>query len=270
MSAAPTRPDGREVVYGRNPVRELLAAGAREVHRVFVLPQLAGEPWLEGVEVTENSRDQLGRLAGTSDHQGVVAVADPYPYAEPGDVLERPGPVVCLDGAQDPRNLGAIARVAEGVGAAGMIIPRRGSPGITPTVAKASAGAVEHMAIAQVGSMVSFLHDARGGGRRTAIGAHPEGGEDYRGLRWPRDVLLVMGAEGEGLRPRVREECDHLARIPMAGSVASLNISVAAAILLFETLRTPNYAICVIVTLTRLCTDDNNAQLVTSKRLSSA
>ncbi len=110
------------------------AAGGRGAGgpRVYALPQLAGEPWLEGVAVTENSRDQLGRLAGTSDHQGVVAVADPYPYAEPGDVLERPGPVVCLDGAQDPRNLGAIARVAEGVGAAGMIIPRRGSPGITP------------------------------------------------------------------------------------------------------------------------------------------
>lgn len=246
MSAAPARrpgalgaPDGREVVYGRNPVRELLAAGARAVHQVHVLPQLAAEPWLAGVAVTESTRDRLGRLAGTSDHQGVVAVADPYPYAEPADVLERSGPVVCLDGAQDPRNLGAIARVAEGAGAAGMIIPRRGSPGITPTVAKASAGAVEHLAIARVGSMVSFLHDARGGGR-VAIGAHPEGGDDYRALTWPRDVLLVMGAEGEGLRPRVREECDHLARIPMAGSVASLNISIAAALLLFETLRTPN------------------------------
>ena len=228
--------DGREVVYGRNPVRELLAAGARPVHEVLALPQLAGEPWLAGARVREASRDRLGRLAGTGDHQGVVAVTGPYPYAEPADVLERPGPVVCLDGAQDPRNLGAIARVAEGVGAAGIVIPRRGSPGGTPTVAKASAGAVEHMAIARVGSMVAFLHDARGAGR-TAIGAHPEGGTDYRALTWPRDVLLVMGAEGEGLRPRVRDACDHLARIPMAGRVASLNISVAAAVLLYETLR---------------------------------
>ena len=238
MSAAPLRADGREVVYGRNPVRELLAARAREVHEVFALPQLSGEPWLAGVALTTSNRDQLGKLAGTSDHQGIVAVADPYPYAEPEDVLERPGPVVCLDGAQDPRNLGAITRVAEGAGAAGIIISKRGSPGITPTVAKASAGAVEHMAIARVGSMVSFLHDARGGGRRTSIGAHPEGGQDYRELPWTRDVILVLGAEGEGLRPRVREECDHLARIPMAGSVASLNISVASGILLFETLRT--------------------------------
>jgi 23S rRNA (guanosine2251-2'-O)-methyltransferase len=95
------------------------------------------------------------------------------------------------------------------------------------------------MAIARVGSMVSFLHDAGGSGR-TIIGAHPEGGVDYRELEWPRDTILVMGAEGEGLRPRVRDACAHLARIPMAGRVASLNISVAAAILLFETLRTPN------------------------------
>jgi 23S rRNA (guanosine2251-2'-O)-methyltransferase len=235
----PARPDGREVVYGRNPVRELIAAGARPVYEISVLAQIAGEPWLEGQRVVVRTRDQIGHRAGSSDHQGVLAVTDPFPYAEPADVLERSGPVVCLDGAQDPRNLGAVARVAEGVGAAGIIIPRRGSPGVTATVAKVSAGAVEHMAIARVGSMVSFLHDAGGSGR-TIIGAHPEGGVDYRELEWPRDTILVMGAEGEGLRPRVRDACAHLARIPMAGRVASLNISVAAAILLFETLRTPN------------------------------
>ena len=228
--------DGLERIYGRNPVRELIAAGRRRVHEVAALPQLAAEPWLASVPVSRRTRDELGRLAGTADHQGVVAVADPYPYAEPADVLEGDGPVVCLDGAQDPRNLGAIARVAEGVGAAGLVIPRRGTPGVTPTVAKASAGAVEHLPIARVGSMVGFLHDARGSGR-TVIGADPEGGRDYRALAWPADVMLVMGAEGEGLRPRVRAECDHLASIPMAGRVASLNISVAAAILLFATLH---------------------------------
>ena len=270
LSAAPARADGREIVYGRNPVRELLAAGAREVHRVYALPQIAGEPWLQGAPVAESTRDRLGRLAGTSDHQGVVALTDPYPYAEPADVLERPGPVVCLDGAQDPRNLGAIARVAEGAGAAGMIIPRRGSPGITPTVAKASAGAVEHLAIARVGSMVSFLHDARGAGR-AAIGAHPEGGEDY-----PRVAVAARRAAGDGgrgggpaaararrVRPprshpdgRQRGLAQHLGRPPR--SCCSRHCA-------------PRInAICVIVTLTRLCAGDNNAQLVTSKRLSSA
>ncbi len=232
------RDDGPERVYGRNPVRELIAAGRRPLHEVAILATLAQEPWLAGVPVVTRTRDELGRLAGSSDHQGVVVTTDPYPYADPLDVLEGEGPVVCLDGAQDPRNLGAIARVAEGVGAAGIVIPRRGSPGVTPTVAKASAGAVEHLAIARVGSMVGFLHDARGAGR-VAIGADPEGGRDYRTIAWPRDVLLVMGAEGEGLRPRVREECDHLATIPMAGRVASLNISVASAILLYATLHMP-------------------------------
>ncbi|MGD9573137.1 MAG: TrmH family RNA methyltransferase [Thermoleophilia bacterium] len=230
--------DGRERVYGRNPVRELIAAGRREVVEVAALDSLAGEPWLAGARVVVRSRDQLARLAGTGDHQGVVATAGPYPYVEPAEVLEGEGPVVCLDGAQDPRNLGAIARVAEGVGASGMVIPRRGSPGVTPTVAKASAGAVEHLPIARVGSMVAFLHDARGTGR-VAIGADPEGGTDFRVVDWPRDVLLVMGAEGEGLRPRVREECDALATIPMTGRVASLNISVAAAVLLYATLHSP-------------------------------
>lgn len=234
---SPPRPDGREVVYGRNPVRELLAAGRRPVHEISVLEGLAGEPWLEGHRVVVRTRDQIGHRAGSADHQGVLAVADPYPYVEPAEVLERPGPVVCLDGAQDPRNLGAIARVAEGAGAAGIIIPRRGTAGVTPAVVKVSAGAVEHLAVARVGSMVAFLHDARGAGR-PVVGAHPEGGVDYREVPWATEAILVMGAEGEGLRPRVREACEHLARIPMRGRVASLNISVAAAVLLYEALRT--------------------------------
>jgi 23S rRNA (guanosine2251-2'-O)-methyltransferase len=236
----PPRADGQEAIYGRNPVRELLAAGRRQANAVHALPQLRGEPWLEGLPVLEATRDALARLAGTGDHQGVVALADPYPYAEPRELLERPGPLVCLDGAQDPRNLGAIARVAEAVGAAGIAIPRRGSPGVTPVVVKASAGATEHLAIAQVGSMTAFVHDARAGGARLAVGAEPEGGEDYRTIPWTPDAILVMGAEGAGLRPAVRDVCDRLARIPMSGRVASLNISVAAAVLLFETYRTTN------------------------------
>jgi 23S rRNA (guanosine2251-2'-O)-methyltransferase len=234
------RVDGREAVYGRNPVRELLTAGRREVQEVHALRQLAGEPWLEGVPVREATRDRLARLAGTGDHQGVVALAGPYPYVEPRELLERPGPLVCLDGAQDPRNLGAIARTAEAAGAAGIAIPRRGSPGITPVVVKASAGATEHLAIARVGSMTAFVHDARAGGERPAVGAEPEGGVDYREVPWRRDAILVMGAEGAGLRPAVAAVCDHLARIPMSGRVTSLNISVAAALMLFETYRTTN------------------------------
>lgn len=229
----------RQLVYGRNPVRELIAAGARPVHEVRAVPQLAREPWLAGVPVREATRAELGRLAGTSDHQGVVALTDPYPYAELRTLLDRPGPIVVLDGAQDPRNLGAIARVAEAAGAAGMAIPRRGGPGVTAAVSKASAGAAEHLSVARVDSVAAAVHDARGTGR-LAVGADADRGEDYRRLAWPPDVVLVLGSEGQGLRPRVRSACDRLARIPMAGRVGSLNISVAAGILLFEALRNVN------------------------------
>jgi 23S rRNA (guanosine2251-2'-O)-methyltransferase len=234
------RPESRgEVVYGRNPVRELIAAGARTVHEIRVLAPLLREPWPPGIPVAEASRAELGRLAGTADHQGVVAVADPFPYADATALLERPGPVVCLDGAQDPRNLGAIARVAEGAGAAGLVIPRRGGPGVTPTVVKASAGAVEHLPVARVDNLAAFLHDARGTGR-VAVGAEASSGDDYRSFAWPTDVLLVLGAEGTGLRPRVRAACEALVRIPMRGRIGSLNVSVAAALLLFEAIRNGN------------------------------
>jgi 23S rRNA (guanosine2251-2'-O)-methyltransferase len=222
-----------EVVYGRNPVRELLRAGRRPAHRVLALPQLVDEPWLAGVRVERAQRAELGRLAGTADHQGVVALTDPYPYAVAGDLLHEPGAIVVLDGAQDPRNLGAIARVAEAAGAAGLVIAQRGTPGVTATVCKASAGAVEHLPVARVGSIAAFVHDAAGAGR-AAVGADAGRGEDYATLDWPVAALLVLGSEGAGLRPKVREACSVLVRIPMEGSVDSLNLSVAAGILLFR------------------------------------
>ena len=240
MSPPRPRPTGdREVVYGRNPVRELIAAARRPVHEVRALPQVAGEHWLAGLPVRESTRDALSRWARSAEHQGVAALTDPYPYADPADLLHREGPLVCLDGAHDPRNVGAIARVAECAAAAGMAIPRRGGPGVTPTVAKASAGAVEWLAIARVGSVAAFVHDARSAGR-LALGADPEDGEDYRALAWPPDPVIVLGSEGAGLRPRVRDACDGLVRIPTAGHVASLNISVAAGILVFEAVRNTN------------------------------
>lgn len=228
-----------EVVYGRNPVRELIAAGTRPAHEVWALAALRDERWLAGVPVVERTRAELGRLAGSSDHQGVVARTDPYPYATPRALLERDGAIVCLDGAHDPRNIGAIARVAEAAGAAGLVIPRRGGPGVTATVAKASAGAVEHLPVSRVGSLGAYLQEARDAGR-IVVGADQEGAEDYRAAAWPPELVLVMGAEGPGLRPRVRDACDRLVRIPMSGRIASLNISVAAGILLFEAIRKAN------------------------------
>jgi 23S rRNA (guanosine2251-2'-O)-methyltransferase len=229
-------PPGAEVVYGRNPVRELLLAGRREVHEVWALAHLVDEPWLRSSRPKKRQRDELGRACGSSDHQGVVAFVAPYPYATSGEVLEGDGPVVCLDGAQDPRNLGAICRVADGAGAVGLVISRRGSPGVTPTVCKASAGAVEHMRVAQVDSIGGFLSEARDRGR-TVVGADPGGAADFRSGVIPRQVVLVLGSEGAGLRPKVSAACDRLVRIPMGGRVASLNISVAAALLLYESGR---------------------------------
>ncbi len=231
----PRKPDGDApvLVYGRNPVRELIRAGRRPVSEVWVLEQAADDAALEGVSVVVKSRDALARLAGTGDHQGMVAITVDYPYADPQSVLEGSGPVMVLDEVQDPRNLGAVARVADAAGFAGLVIPTRGSPGITPVACKASAGAVEHLDIARVGSIVAFINDLAGSGR-WAAGADADAGTDYRELEWDPSAVIVLGAEGAGLRPRVREVCDRLVRIPMRGSVGSLNLSTAAAVLAFQ------------------------------------
>lgn len=225
--------DAPVLVYGRNPVRELIRAGRRPVSEVWVLEQAAGAPALEGVAVVVKSRDALARLAGTGDHQGMVAITGEYPYADPQAVLEGSGPIMVLDEVQDPRNLGAVARVADAAGFAGLVIPTRGSPGITPVACKASAGAVEHLHIARVGSIVAFINDLAGSGR-WAAGADADQGTDYRELDWDPSVVIVLGAEGAGLRPKVREVCDRLVRIPMRGSVGSLNLSTAASVLAFR------------------------------------
>ena len=225
--------DAPVLVYGRNPVRELIRAGRRPVSEVWVLEQAADDAALEGVSVVVKSRDALARLAGTGDHQGMVAITMDYPYADPQSVLEGAGPVMVLDEVQDPRNLGAVARVADAAGFAGLVIPTRGSPGITPVACKASAGAVEHLDIARVGSIVAFINDLAGSGR-WAAGADADAGTDYRELDWDPSAVIVLGAEGAGLRPRVREVCDRLVRIPMRGSVGSLNLSTAAAVLAFQ------------------------------------
>ena len=220
-------------MYGRNPVRELIMAGRRPVGEVWALAQAADDPALAGVRVVVKRREDLARLAGTGDHQGMVAITDEYPYADPQAVLEGDGPVMVLDEVQDPRNLGAVARVADAAGFAGLVIPSRGSPGITAVACKASAGAVEHLPIARIGSVVAFVNDLAGAGRRS-VGADADAGTDYREVAWDPSAVIVLGAEGAGLRPKVREVCDQLVRIPMRGRVGSLNLSTAAAVLAFR------------------------------------
>lgn len=228
--------DASTLIYGRNPVRELIAAGRRRVHEVWALAGLADEPWLAGLAVRTADKRDLARRAGTGDHQGIVARVDHYPYVPEGELLRASGAIFCLDGAQDPRNIGAIARSVDAAGLAGIALPERGSPGVTAVVAKASAGAVEHLAIARVTNPVSFVHDAAQHGR-LVVGADQDSGTDYRRLAWPADAVLVLGAEGAGLRPKMERALGERVRIPMRGRVASLNVSVAAALLAFEIAR---------------------------------
>ncbi len=224
--------EGPVLVYGRNPVRELIRAGRRPVEEVWALAQAADDPDLAGTRVVVKRREDLARLSGSGDHQGMVAITTDYPYADPQVLLEGDGPIMVLDEVQDPRNLGAVARVADAAGFAGLVIPTRGSPGITPVACKASAGAVEHLPIARIGSIVAFVNDLPGSGR-WAVGADADEGLDYREIVWEPTAVIVLGAEGAGLRPRVRQVCNQLVRIPMRGRVGSLNLSTAAAVLAF-------------------------------------
>jgi len=211
-----------DIVYGRNPVREA-QRGRRRVHRV----------WTAG----DTDAAELTRRAGSPDHQGVVAEVDPYPYADPSSLLRRPDAlVVALDQIQDPRNLGAICRSAEAAGAAGVVICERRAASITAAAAKASAGAVEHLPVARVRNLADWLAHARTDGA-WIYGADAEAPAAYSTLDLSGKVVLVLGGEGGGLRPRVAAGCDGLARIPTTGMVGSLNVSAAAAVLLFAASR---------------------------------
>jgi 23S rRNA (guanosine2251-2'-O)-methyltransferase len=231
----PTRPDPALLLYGRNPIREALRAQRRTVTRVWATTSAAREPWLEGVLVEAADGDWLTARAGTDAHQGLVADVGPYQYVESADLLKASEPlIVALDEVQDPQNLGAIARTAEAVGATGLVIPRHRSAEVTPAAAKASAGAVEHLPIAQVRNVADFLGEAKGAGC-WVYGAAAKGAPyltpDYTG-----GVVLVMGAEGKGLRPRVQQMCDAVVALPLRGRIESLNVSAAAAALLYGVL----------------------------------
>ena len=180
--------------------------------------------------------DELERICGSPDHQGICAEVEPYAYADPDTLLaDEDALVVALDEVQDPHNLGAVIRVAEVAGAAGVVIPERRSAEVTPAVCKASAGAVEHLAVARVRNLADWLAEAKEAGA-WVYGASPDGipydEPDYRGR-----VVLVLGAEGKGLRPRVADSCDELVALPVRGKVESLNVSTAAAALVYGILQ---------------------------------
>ncbi len=225
-------------LYGRNPIREALRAGRRPVTHVWATARAAQEPWLRGVPLTEASAEEIEERCGSSAHQGLCAAVGPYPYADAAQVLATSDPlVVALDELEDPQNVGAIARTAECVGATGLVLPERRSAEVTPAVCKASAGAVEHLPVARVRNLADFLGEAKAAGcwcygAAGEAGAVPYDQPDYRG-----GVVLVLGAEGKGLRRRVAESCDVLVALPLRGRIGSLNVNAAAAALLYEILQ---------------------------------
>jgi 23S rRNA (guanosine2251-2'-O)-methyltransferase len=212
----------RELIYGRRPVEEA-QRGRREVHRIWRGPDVPAE--------------ELERLCGSPDHQGVVAEVDPYPYADSDRLLDAEDAlVVSLDQIQDPHNLGAIARAAEVAGAAGMVIPERRAASVTAAACKASAGALEHLPVAMVRNLADWLARAKQRGA-WVYGASADAEGAYTDVDWSDRAVLVLGSEGGGLRTRVAASCDQLISIPVAGAVGSLNASVAAAVILFEARR---------------------------------
>lgn len=211
-------PQALERIYGRNPVAEA-RRGRRRVHRVWTSD--------------DTSATELERLAGSPDHQGIVAEVDPYPYADPTSLLAAPEAViVALDQVQDPRNLGAICRSAEAAGAAGAVICERRAAAVTAAACKASAGAVEHLPIARVRNLADWIATAKEAGA-WVYGADGDAPTSYRTLDFDGRVVIVLGGEGEGLRRRVAGACDELVAIPTSGRVGSLNVAAAASILLF-------------------------------------
>jgi 23S rRNA (guanosine2251-2'-O)-methyltransferase len=226
-----------DVVYGRNPVHEALRAGRRRVHRIWATTGAAREDWLAREPVQPATAAELQERCGSPDHQGVVAEVDPYPYADLDGLLATPDPLlVALDEVQDPQNVGAICRTAEAAGATGVLLPERRAAHVTPAVAKASAGAVEHLPIAIVRNLADALGRARDRGC-WVYGAEAGARTSYDAVDWRGGIVLVLGAEGRGLRPRVAAGCDDLVSLPLRGQVASLNVNATAAVLLYAAVQ---------------------------------
>ena len=226
------------ILYGRNPVREALRAGRRQIAQVWATERLiAREPWLLHAGARATSAEEIERRSDSPDHQGVCAEAGGYPYVSGQELLIGRDPfIVALDELQDPQNLGAIARSAECAGASGLVLCERRAAAVTPAVAKASAGAVEHLRIARVRNMADFLGQAKDAGA-WCYGADAAATTAYDAPDYGGAVVLVMGAEGAGLRPRVAKSCDALIALPLRGRTESLNASAAAAVLMYEILQ---------------------------------
>jgi 23S rRNA (guanosine2251-2'-O)-methyltransferase len=228
------------VLIGIHPVVEALRV-RRPLERVLIAKGLAGPRIQEivtlaretGTPVRFEDRGALDRLSSAKSHQGVIALGAAKQYAELDEVAPQSKLLVVLDGVEDPHNLGAVIRTAHAAGAGAVIIPERRAVGLTDTVAKAAAGALEHLPIVRAGNLNQTLRTLKDLGY-FIYGLDERGETDYNRVDWSEHSAIVMGAEGKGLHELVKKNCDMLVRIPMAGKIASLNVSVAAGIVLFS------------------------------------
>jgi len=246
-----------EVLYGLHPVEEAIRSGARRLDSVMLarerrderLERLAEMCRAAGVRVGFESREQLTRMARTDAHQGVLAVVRERAFLGIEDLLGTKGGrnssevdelrhrfFLALDGVEDPHNLGALLRTADGAGVDGVVLPERRSAPVSATVAKTSAGASEHVRIARVTNLVRALEQMKQA-NVWVLGLDERGTPDYMDFDFRTDCVLVLGREGAGLHDLVKKTCDHLLRIPMVGMVSSLNVSVAGAVVMYEAMR---------------------------------
>jgi 23S rRNA (guanosine2251-2'-O)-methyltransferase len=230
----------KEALEAQRPIDRIAIAKGRQDTRVEEIVQLARK---QGVPVRFEDRGQLDRLANSKDHQGVVALAAARAAATLEDILARAnatssqlGLIVLLDGVEDPHNLGAIIRTALAAGAHGVVIPERRAAGLTDTVARASAGALAHLPIAKVTNLARTMEELKEAGY-WLIGLDEDGEKSYTQVDYTSPVGIVLGGEGGGLHDLTRKRCDFVVSLPTTGPVKSLNVSVAAGVVLFEALR---------------------------------
>ncbi len=239
-----------EKIYGRKPVLEAIRSGSRSMTRLYlmqgsrdeVLNQIEAHAKAKGIPIHAETRHRMDNLAGTEKHQGVLAVVQDFQYADLEDLLDiarkknEPAFILLLDEIEDPQNLGAILRSAEAAGVHGVVIPKHRAAEVNATVIKASAGAAEHVATVKVTNLnetIQRLKDAN----VWVVGTDDGASKNFYDYDYRQPVALIIGNEGQGLRRLVKENCDELIKIPMAGKMSSLNASVAAGLVLFEVTR---------------------------------
>ena len=242
----------REILYGRQPVRETLRAGRRQTFKVMVaagvrptgiVGQILGLAKQAGIPVQTVNRQELDKLGGEVNHQGLAAEVSGYPYVDLTESLEAarqssaPPFFLLLDHIQDPQNLGSLMRTAEAAGVHGVVIPTRRASGVTAAAVRASAGAAEHVRVVQIANLVRAMEQLKAEGIWIAGLDAAAGSQLYTKANLSGPLGLVVGSEGQGLKRLVRERCDFLIRLPMLGQIESLNAGVAGAIALYEARR---------------------------------